>query len=90
MDIPCYRSSAPSAGTLAANRLRYIDLNECGKSHIAPRYRSGHQPHPVLTSSLDQLVGGGEERFGDGEAERLSCTRVDDEFELGRLLHWEV
>jgi hypothetical protein len=34
---------------------------------------------------LDHLVGGGQQRFRDGEAERLGGFEVDDEFELGRL-----
>src|SRR5438552_17054874 len=36
--------------------------------------------------SLDQLVGASEERWRNGEAERLSGGQVDDEIEFGRLL----
>jgi hypothetical protein len=35
--------------------------------------------------SLDYLVSGGQERFRNGEAERLRRLEVDDEFELTRL-----
>src|SRR5262245_66437113 len=35
--------------------------------------------------SLDHLVGGGEERWWDGEAEHPSRRNVDDELEPGRL-----
>ena len=34
---------------------------------------------------MDHLVGGGQQRFRDGEAERLGGFEVDDEFELARL-----
>jgi hypothetical protein len=32
--------------------------------------------------SLDHLVGGSQQRFGDGEAERLCGLEVDDQFEF--------
>src|SRR6516225_8735630 len=42
--------------------------------------------HPLL----HQLVRRCQQRFRDGEAERLSRTQVDHEVELGRLLHREI
>src|SRR5262249_14294798 len=36
---------------------------------------------------LDHVVGSGEQRRRDGEAERFRCLEVDDQLELGRLLH---
>jgi hypothetical protein len=39
---------------------------------------------------LDHLVSGRQQRFRDGEAERLGGFEVDDEFEFRRLLDWEV
>jgi hypothetical protein len=36
--------------------------------------------------SLDHLVGAGEERWRNVEAERLRCLKVDHQLELGRLL----
>jgi hypothetical protein len=35
---------------------------------------------------LNHLVGGGQQRFRDGQAERLRGFGVNDELELGRLL----
>src|ERR1700680_4194630 len=40
--------------------------------------------------SLDHLVGGGQQRFWDGEAERLGGFEIDDKLEFGVLLHWQV
>jgi hypothetical protein len=39
---------------------------------------------------LDHLVGGGQQRFRDGKAERLGCCDVDDQINFGGLLHGEV
>src|SRR6516225_7653916 len=38
----------------------------------------------------DHLVGGRQQRFRDGEAEKLGRLKVDDELELGRLQHRQV
>src|SRR6516165_1129075 len=37
---------------------------------------------------LDNLVGRRQQRFGDGEAERLGGVEIDDQLELGRQLDW--
>jgi hypothetical protein len=39
---------------------------------------------------LDHLVGGGQQRFRDGKAERLGGFEVDHQFELGRLLNRQI
>jgi hypothetical protein len=38
--------------------------------------------------SFDYLIGLGEQRRRNRQAERLSGLEVDDEFEFGRLLEW--
>ena len=39
---------------------------------------------------LNHLVSRGQQRFRDGEAEKLGSLKVDDELELGRLQHRQV
>ena len=43
-----------------------------------------------LSDLLDDLVGGGEQRWRHGEADGLGGLQVDDELELGRLQNWQV
>ena len=38
-------------------------------------------------ASLDHLIGGGQQRFWDGEAERLGGLEIDRELDLRDLLH---
>jgi hypothetical protein len=39
---------------------------------------------------FDQLVGAKQERFGNGEANRLGSLEVDDQLVFGRLLYGQV
>ena len=41
------------------------------------------------SSLLDHLVGGRQQRFRDGKAERFGGLEADYEIELGRLLDWQ-
>jgi hypothetical protein len=41
-------------------------------------------------SLFDHLVGGGQQRFRDGEAERLGGVEIDGQLEPGGPLHWEI
>ena len=58
---------------------------------ILYRRHTGHPPHLwAYVTLLDHLVGGGQERFRDGDAERLGSLEVDDEIEFCRLLDWQI
>src|SRR5215475_3566786 len=41
-------------------------------------------------SLFDHFVGAGEQRGWDGDAEHLRSLEVDDEFELGGELNWQM
>ena len=47
-------------------------------------------PIADITSLFDHLIGAGYERWSDSQAERLGGLEVEDKFELGRLLDWQV
>jgi hypothetical protein len=51
-----------------------------GKFHFEP---------PSCFTSLDHLVGAGEQHWWNFEAERLAGGQIDDEVKLGRLLDRE-
>jgi hypothetical protein len=51
-----------------------------------PRGHHDHAGGPLL----DHLVGGGQQRFRDGNAERLGGLHVDNQLDLRRLLHREI
>lgn len=43
-----------------------------------------------MTISLDDLVGVGEDRRRDGEAEFFCCPEIHDQLELRQLLAWQI
>ena len=44
-------------------------------------------PHLATLALLDDLVGGSQQRFRDGEAEGLGGLEIDDQFEFCWRLH---
>src|SRR5205807_1280679 len=44
----------------------------------------------AIQGLFDHLVGAGEQRRRHLKAKRLGGGEIDDEIELGRLLHWDV
>jgi hypothetical protein len=69
-----YRANSGAKADIPAHRFVPIgDLSRC--SNIA------------ALSSLDNLVGDGEQFIGHGEAEHLGGVEIDDKLELANLLH---
>jgi hypothetical protein len=67
----------------------------CGHGPIFGAQRSvANDPHQKWAGEyytlFNQLVSGGEKRLGDGQAEGFGGLEVDDQFDLHRLLYWQI
>jgi hypothetical protein len=51
---------------------------------------AGNEPEPLRHDLSVNQIGGHPQHQRDLQPERLGGSAVDDEFELGRLLHWQV
>jgi len=72
------QAAASPLSTKRAKSPSVTDTGEVAQTHAA-------QQNP---RSLDHLVGTGQERRGDGEAEHLGGLKINRQFELGRLRYW--
>src|SRR5271168_3842150 len=77
-----YRSSSTNSSLTPEGR-GAVPAND--GIRLRPRRPSGG-----LTLSLDHLVGGRQQSFRDGQAERLGGLEVDDQLYFGHQLHRKV
>src|SRR5215470_12417271 len=63
--------------------LRCREMTRCANSRP-------EQVQQIIRKLLDHLVGAGEQRGWDFEAERLGGHEIDDELELGQLNDWQI
>jgi hypothetical protein len=60
-----------------------------GGERVSPAFIAAvASPSQDRSASLDHLVGAGEDRGRNGEAERLGCLEVDHQLEPRRHLDW--
>src|SRR6516162_2161610 len=79
------RATEPPSGTVTTSPF------DCQRLALrrTDRHRSPTLPTPPMSvrHSLDHLIGGGQQRFRDGEAERFGGFEVDHMIKFGDLLH---
>ena len=73
------RAKAAHASAGAVSRVSG-PLSRCAEPSVARPWSAIMPDRP--RGLLDDLVGGGEQRFGDGKAESFGSLEVEDEFEL--------
>jgi hypothetical protein len=61
-----------------------------GQAAAATVKSGGSSPNATYSDLFDDLVSNSQQRFRDGEAERLRSLEIEDEFESRRLLHRKV
>src|SRR5215831_1557559 len=77
-------ASAPLATTMVnANVSRPLNLSDIESSPRSAQLQ-------LLPGSFDHLVGAGEQRRRDGDADRLGGCRIDDKLHLSRKLHRQI
>jgi hypothetical protein len=81
------KTSAPT-GALIYIAFFAIEVRALASNGLKPRRRAAKRSRDA--SSLDHLVGAGEQRWRDFEAERLCRFKIDYQLEFGRLLYRQI
>jgi hypothetical protein len=87
MDVPRLSALGQKAKySLGADVFRFASDSGQDATTAACPFRAKNRHGPLF----DHLVGAGEERRWNGEAEGLGGLEVDRQLEFGWLLHWQI